>query len=98
MHEFLIFRQLQSKVISLAMFGSIMAFGLETGQLVIYVCKDIEKEISELHKRKPDFSRHMFPDRLNEAIISIDIDDYGKGPIVVATTSNAISILKWNPK
>ncbi|RWS05759.1 hypothetical protein B4U79_17728 [Dinothrombium tinctorium] len=92
LHDFPIYKHFTSKVITLALWGGILALGLECGQLAIYRCPTIS-DLALLHDQKPVYKLHL--DRRDEPIISLDIDDYGKGPVVVAATHNAVSVLKW---
>ncbi|RWS27781.1 hypothetical protein B4U80_12846 [Leptotrombidium deliense] len=94
LEEFPIYKHFTSRVTSIALWGGIFAVGLESGEVAIYRCSSVY-DLRTL--RKPVYRRRLHPERGQEAIVALDISDNGRGPIVVASSKEAVSVLQWSP-
>lgn len=83
-------KSLQTVFVSIALRGPILALGGENGRLYLFHVKS-EEELINLELSQPDLSLS-----LSEAsITSIDISYNHDSPVIAATTTESIHIIKW---
>lgn len=85
----------KSKVITICLWGSLIAFGLQNGQIHIYDCPTIG-DLRNLSKKKPVIQRNFADEICEERVVTIDFD-YDDDPVMVAASDVSIQIWKWKP-